>query len=83
MINAIPDHGRDLDALPAGRAAEEINFGEATTGVDNELGHATTLARPMVGIHGNSETIGLTHIGQKHNSCLAAFCAQIVAITKR
>ncbi len=53
-----------------GRAAEEFVFGEVTTGAENDLEHATALARQMVGLFGMSEIIGLAHLGQKPNPFL-------------
>jgi cell division protease FtsH len=42
----------------AGRAAEELLFGEASTGAEDDLEHATKLAREMVGRFGFSEEVG-------------------------
>jgi cell division protease FtsH len=42
----------------AGRAAEELLFGEASTGAEDDLQHATSLAREMAGRHGLSEEVG-------------------------
>jgi len=42
-----------------GRAAEEVVFGEAWTGVTSDLQRATTLAEAMVKEYGMSEAIGL------------------------
>ncbi len=44
----------DLAALLAGRAAEEIIFGEVTTGAENDLRKATKIARDMVKDYGMS-----------------------------
>ena len=41
-----------------GRAAEEIVFGEITTGAENDLRQATKLARQMVTEYGMSEKLG-------------------------
>ena len=62
-----------IRGLLGGRAAEEIIFGEVTTGAENDLEHATALARQMVGLFGMSESIGLAHVGQKQNPFLPAF----------
>ena len=61
-----------IRGLLGGRAAEEIVFGEVTTGAENDLEHATALARQMIGLYGMSESIGLAHIGQKQNPFLPA-----------
>ena len=52
-----------LAILLAGRAAEELVFGEATTGAENDLKEATTLARRMVGRWGMSEAVGAVFLG--------------------
>jgi cell division protease FtsH len=49
--------GRIAGAL-GGRAAEEIVYGEITTGAESDLDQATRLARQMVGRWGMSATIG-------------------------
>ena len=61
-----------IRGLLGGRAAEELVFGEVTTGAENDLEHATALARQMVGLYGMSESIGLAHVGQKQNPFLPA-----------
>jgi cell division protease FtsH len=50
-----------IRGLLGGRAAEEVVFNEVTTGAENDLERATTLARQMVCVFGMSEAIGLTH----------------------
>jgi cell division protease FtsH len=50
-----------LDAIAvqlAGRAAEDLVFGEPSTGAANDLGNATQLARHMVREWGRSERVG-------------------------
>jgi cell division protease FtsH len=59
-----------IRGLLGGRAAEDIVFGEVTTGAENDLEKATALARQMIGLFGMSETIGLAHVGQKQNPFL-------------
>ncbi len=61
-----------IRGLLGGRAAEELVFGEVTTGAENDLEHATALARQMIGLYGMSESIGLAHVGQKQNPFLPA-----------
>jgi cell division protease FtsH len=41
-----------------GRAAEEVVYGEVTTGAESDIQHLTQIARSMVGRWGMSETIG-------------------------
>lgn len=54
--------------LMGGRAAEQIVFGEVTTGAQNDLKEATSLARRMVGLWGMSEEIGPLYLGSgEHN----------------
>jgi cell division protease FtsH len=50
-----------IRGLLGGRAAEEIVFGEVSTGAQNDLERATALARQMVAVYGMSERIGLAH----------------------
>jgi len=48
-----------LDVLLGGRVAEEIVFGDVSTGAQNDLQRATELARGMVVRYGMSERLGL------------------------
>ena len=48
-----------LDVLLGGRVAEEIVFGDISTGAQDDLQRATDLARDMVARYGMSETLGL------------------------
>jgi len=48
-----------------GRVAEEIYFGEVTTGAQNDLEEATKLARKMVTEYGMSEKLGPRTFGQR------------------
>lgn len=54
-----------IKGMLGGRAAEEIVFGEISTGAENDLERATALARQMVCLYGMSESVGLVHCGQK------------------
>ena len=44
-----------------GRAAEEVKYGEVSTGAQNDLERATAMARQMVCMYGMSERVGLVH----------------------
>jgi cell division protease FtsH len=48
-----------LSVLLGGRIAEEIIFGEVSTGAQNDLGRATDIAKSMVKEYGMSEKLGL------------------------
>ncbi|ABE31065.1 ATP-dependent metallopeptidase HflB family protein [Paraburkholderia xenovorans LB400] len=48
-----------LDAYLGGRVAEEIVFGDVSTGAENDLDRATALVRHMVTRYGMSERLGL------------------------
>ena len=50
-----------IRGILGGRAAEEVVFHEATTGAENDLERATSLARQMICVYGMSEKIGLSH----------------------
>ncbi|HUB25477.1 MAG TPA: ATP-dependent zinc metalloprotease FtsH [Tepidisphaeraceae bacterium] len=53
-----------IKGLLGGRAAEEVVFSEVSTGPENDLEHATALARQMVCVYGMSKVIGLAHLTQ-------------------
>jgi cell division protease FtsH len=48
-----------ITTLLAGRAAEEIEFGEMSTGAANDIEQATKLARSMVAQYGMSDKFGM------------------------
>ncbi len=50
-----------MKGLLGGRASEELVFSEVSTGAENDLEHATTLARRMVCVYGMGESVGLVH----------------------
>jgi len=54
-----------IRGLLGGRAAEDIVYGEVTTGAENDLERATAMARQMVCIFGMSEQVGLAHVAQR------------------
>ena len=47
-----------IDVLLGGRAAEEIVFGDITTGAQNDLQKATDIARSMVAMYGMNDKLG-------------------------
>ena len=49
-----------IDVLLGGRVAEELAFGEISTGAHNDLQRATDIARAMVAEYGMGETLGLS-----------------------
>jgi cell division protease FtsH len=53
--------GRIAGAL-AGRAAEELVFDDVTTGAENDLEQATSVAKQMVGRWGMSEAVGMMSV---------------------
>ncbi|HET8673502.1 MAG TPA: ATP-dependent zinc metalloprotease FtsH, partial [Thermoleophilaceae bacterium] len=53
--------GRIVGAL-GGRAAEEIVYGDVTTGAESDLEQVTSIARQMVGRWGMSDVIGLVSV---------------------
>jgi cell division protease FtsH len=50
-----------IKGLLGGRAAEELVFGEVSTGAENDLERATNMARQMVSMYGMSDLVGLLH----------------------
>ncbi len=59
-----------IKGMLGGRAAEEVVFNEITTGAENDLEHATAMARSMVCLYGMGKSIGLLHCGQPQNPFL-------------
>jgi cell division protease FtsH len=58
FLNSKDDLEGQIATLLGGRSAEEIVFGEVTTGAANDLQRATDIAERMVGTYGMSETLG-------------------------
>lgn len=54
---------QDITVALGGRAAEEIIFGDVTTGASSDIKSATNTARAMVTQYGMSEEIGLLNYG--------------------
>ena len=57
----------ELSMLLGGRVAEELIFGEITTGDQDDIEKATKLARKMVCEYGMSEKLGAVTLGQKQS----------------
>jgi cell division protease FtsH len=55
----------ELAMLLGGRVAEELVFGDITTGAQNDLERATKIARQMVTEYGMSDTLGPLTLGTK------------------
>jgi cell division protease FtsH len=61
----------ELAVLLGGRSAEEIAFGEISTGAQNDLQRATDIARSMVTEFGMSDALGVVNYnGQKRSAFL-------------
>jgi cell division protease FtsH len=59
-----------IDVLLGGRAAEEIIFGEITTGAHNDLEKVTEIARSIVAVYGMSKRLGQITYRQRANPYL-------------
>jgi cell division protease FtsH len=57
----------DLVALLGGRVAEEIRFGDITTGASNDLERVAAMARAMVTQWGMSERLGPIRYGERED----------------
>ncbi|MCW5945836.1 MAG: ATP-dependent zinc metalloprotease FtsH [Fimbriimonadales bacterium] len=58
----------DITALLGGRVAEEIVYGEVTTGASNDLERVTAIARSMVCKFGMSEKLGTLALGRRSDN---------------
>ncbi len=56
----------EIVILLGGRVAEEIEFGDVTTGASNDIQRATEMARSMVTKYGMSDRIGLVQLGERN-----------------
>ncbi len=54
-----------ITALLGGRSAEELTFGDVTTGAGDDLNRATEIARAMICEYGMSEKLGSITLGKK------------------
>ncbi|MCB9700982.1 MAG: ATP-dependent metallopeptidase FtsH/Yme1/Tma family protein [Myxococcales bacterium] len=57
-----------IKGLLGGRAAEDVVFGEVSSGAENDLEKATAIARQMVARLGMSERVGLPQLGVRDES---------------
>lgn len=62
-----PELLEQITGLLGGRAAEEITFGEVSTGASNDFQRATTIARRMVTEWGMSEKLGPLQFGNNRS----------------
>jgi cell division protease FtsH len=84
-----------IKGLLGGRASEEVVYDEVSTGAENDLDRATTLARQMVCMYGMSDAVGLVHCAKRpamflpgddvttQNDCSPETARQIDAEVKR
>ena len=61
---------QDITTLLGGRVAEEIIFGDITTGASNDIKRATSTARAMVMQYGMSDRLGLIAYGDDSDEVL-------------
>ena len=62
-----------IATLTGGRAAEEVVFGEVTTGASNDIEQATKLARAMITRYGMSEEFDMVAMETRTNEYLGGF----------
>ncbi len=65
MFNTKGKMLQDITTLLGGRVAEEIIFGDITTGASNDIKRATSTARSMVMQYGMSDKMGLIAYGDE------------------
>ncbi|MBM3940695.1 MAG: ATP-dependent zinc metalloprotease FtsH [SAR202 cluster bacterium] len=65
MFHSRPQFMDRLAMALGGRVAEEITFGQVTTGAANDLEHVTAMARAMVTRYGMSDKLGPRTFGKK------------------
>jgi cell division protease FtsH len=57
----------ELAGLLGGRVAEELVFGDVTTGASNDLERVTSIAKKIVTAYGMSEKLGLITFGKRND----------------
>lgn len=67
FLNSRRDMQNQIQILLGGRVAEELTFGEITTGASNDIERATDIARSFVCTYGMSEKMGNRKYGQGQN----------------
>jgi len=72
FLNTEPELKDTLAYAMGGRVAEEIVFGEISTGAQNDLERATQIARAMVTQFGMSEKVGPLSLGQDDPNAIFA-----------
>jgi cell division protease FtsH len=65
VVQQEPDLHRQLIAIAAGAAGEEVEFGCLSTGVHDDLHALTAIARSMVTAYGMSRELGPVTIGER------------------
>lgn len=65
FIMTKPELLNKITGLLAGRVAEDVVFGEVSTGAHNDFQRATAIARQMVTEYGMSEKLGPLQFGQR------------------
>src|SRR5205085_3639480 len=58
----------DITSSLGGRVAEELVFGDVTTGAVSDLDRATDLARAMACEYGMSDRLGMVRLGRRHGN---------------
>ena len=79
MFNTKGKMLQDIMVSLGGRIAEEIIFGDVTTGASQDIKHATRIARAMVTQYGMSEKVGMIDYGSDEDQ---VFIGRDLAHTK-
>ncbi|MBE5806964.1 MAG: ATP-dependent metallopeptidase FtsH/Yme1/Tma family protein [Clostridiales bacterium] len=66
----------EMASLMGGRVAEDIVFGDVTTGASSDIKRATEMARSMVTEYGMSDKLGPVYLGSEHEVFLGRSFAQ-------